>query len=100
MFDIYWVSERMARDPTWGPVQANDGRRAYIPEAGQRDHHIPAVWADRLEDRVALRVKATVGDGPTSYHTLATYQPLTSKFRTAYVGVAHDVMLRRLKKAA
>ncbi|MED6249461.1 hypothetical protein ATANTOWER_014519 [Ataeniobius toweri] len=35
-----------------------------------------------------------------SYHTLANYQPLTSKFRTAYVGVVHDVMLRRLKKAA
>ncbi|MEQ2207917.1 hypothetical protein XENOCAPTIV_021077 [Xenoophorus captivus] len=35
-----------------------------------------------------------------SYHTLATYQPLTSKFRSAYVGVVHDVMLRRLKKAA
>ncbi|MEQ2316731.1 hypothetical protein AMECASPLE_035628, partial [Ameca splendens] len=37
VFDIYRVSERMARDLTWGPVQANDGRQAYIPEAGQRD---------------------------------------------------------------
>ncbi|MEQ2281940.1 hypothetical protein AMECASPLE_035418 [Ameca splendens] len=82
----------MARDLTWGPVQANDGRRAYIPEAGQRDYHIPAVWAGRLEDKVELRVKATVGEWANilmmpSYHTLATYQPLTSK-------------LRRLKKAA
>ncbi|MEQ2169515.1 hypothetical protein GOODEAATRI_025967 [Goodea atripinnis] len=99
VFDIYRVSERMARDLTWGPVQA------YIPEAGQRDYHIPAVWADRLEDKVKLRVKATVGEWANilmmpSYHTLATYQPLTSKFRTAYVGVVHDVMLRRLKKAA
>ncbi|MEQ2199128.1 hypothetical protein XENOCAPTIV_025414 [Xenoophorus captivus] len=89
VFDIYWVSERMARDLTWGPVQANDGHRAYIPEAGQRDYHIPAVWADHLEDKVELRVKATVGEWANilmmpSYHTLATYQPLTSKFRTAY----------------
>ncbi|MEQ2210393.1 hypothetical protein XENOCAPTIV_012771 [Xenoophorus captivus] len=95
----------MARDLTWGPVQANDGRRAYIPEAVQRDYHIPAVWADRLEDKVELRVKATFGEWANilmmpSYHTLATYQPLTSKFRFAYVGVVHDVMLRRLKKAA
>ncbi|MED6237621.1 hypothetical protein ATANTOWER_029455 [Ataeniobius toweri] len=95
----------MARDLTWGPVQANDGRRAFIPEAGQRKYHIPAVWADHLEDKVELRVKATVGEWANilmmpSYHTLATYQPLTSKFRTAYVGVVHDVMLRRLKKAA
>ncbi|MEQ2202172.1 hypothetical protein XENOCAPTIV_026027, partial [Xenoophorus captivus] len=70
-----------------------------------RDYHIPAVWADRLEDKVELRVKATVGEWANilmmpSYHTLATYQPLTSKFRSAYVGVVHDVMLRRLKKAA
>ncbi|MEQ2211018.1 hypothetical protein XENOCAPTIV_024244, partial [Xenoophorus captivus] len=105
VFDIYRVSERMARDLTWGPVQANDGRRAYIPEAGQKDYHIPAVWADRLEDKVELKVKATVGEWANilmmpSYHTLATYQPLTSKFRSAYVGVVHDVMLRRLKKAA
>ncbi|MEQ2213602.1 hypothetical protein XENOCAPTIV_017662 [Xenoophorus captivus] len=105
VFDIYWVSERMARDLTWGQVQANDGRRAYIPEAGQRDYHIPDVWADRLEDKVELRVKVTVGEWANilmipSYHTLETYQPLTSKFRTAYVGVVHDVMLRRLKKAA
>ncbi|MEQ2208018.1 hypothetical protein XENOCAPTIV_023224 [Xenoophorus captivus] len=94
----------MARDLTWGPVQANDGRRAYIPEHGQRDYHIPAVWADRLEDKVELRVKATVEEWANilmmpSYHTLETYQPLTSKFRSAYVGVVHDVMLRRLKKA-
>ncbi|MEQ2214056.1 hypothetical protein XENOCAPTIV_027664, partial [Xenoophorus captivus] len=105
VFDIYRVSERMAQDLTWGPVQANDGRRAYIPEAGQKDYHIPAVWADRLEDKVELKVKATVGEWANilmmpSYHTLATYQPLTSKFRSAYVGVVHDVMLRRLKKAA
>ncbi|MEQ2211028.1 hypothetical protein XENOCAPTIV_024559 [Xenoophorus captivus] len=95
----------MARDLTWGLVQANDGHRAYIPEAGQRDYHIPAVWADRLEDKVELRVKATVGEWANvqmmpSYRTLGTYQPLTSKFRTVYVGVVHDVMLRRLKKAA
>ncbi|MEQ2207724.1 hypothetical protein XENOCAPTIV_017567 [Xenoophorus captivus] len=95
----------MARDLTWGPVQANDGRRAYIPEAGQRDYPIPAVWADLLEDKVELRVKATVGEWANIlmmpfYHTLATYHPLTSKFRSAYVGVVHDVMLRRLKKAA
>ncbi|MEQ2218836.1 hypothetical protein XENOCAPTIV_008717 [Xenoophorus captivus] len=75
----------MARDLTWGPVQANDGRRAYIPEAGQRDYHIPAVWADRLEDKVELRVKATVGQWANilmmpSYHTLATYQPLTTRY--------------------
>ncbi|MEQ2208113.1 hypothetical protein XENOCAPTIV_025798, partial [Xenoophorus captivus] len=105
VLDIYRVSERMARHLTWGPVQANDGRRVYIPEAGQRDYHIPAVWADCLEDKVELRVKATVGELANilmmpSYHTLATYQPLTSKFRSAYVGVVHDVMLRRLKKAA
>ncbi|KAK5605522.1 hypothetical protein CRENBAI_010989 [Crenichthys baileyi] len=105
VFDIYRVSERMAIDLTWGPVQANDGRRAYIPEAGQRDYHIPAVWADCLEEKVKLRVKATVGEWANiltmpSYHTLATYQPLTSKFRSAYVGVVHDVMSRRLKKAA
>ncbi|KAK5599668.1 hypothetical protein CRENBAI_017459 [Crenichthys baileyi] len=89
---------------TWGPVQANDGRRGYTPEAGQRDYHISAVWANRLEDKVELKIKATVGEWANilmmpSYHTLATYQPLTSKFRTAYVGVVHDVMLRRLKKA-
>ncbi|MEQ2201441.1 hypothetical protein XENOCAPTIV_012469 [Xenoophorus captivus] len=48
----------MARDLTWGPVQANDGRRVYISEAGQRDYHIPAVWADRLEDKVELRKAA------------------------------------------
>ncbi|MEQ2206109.1 hypothetical protein XENOCAPTIV_023263, partial [Xenoophorus captivus] len=70
-----------------------------------RDYHIPAVWADRLEDKVELKVKATVREWANilmmpSYHTLATYQPLTNKFRTAYVGVVHDVMLRRLKKAA
>ncbi|XP_047216825.1 adenosine receptor A1-like isoform X2 [Girardinichthys multiradiatus] len=70
-----------------------------------RETHIPAVWADCLEDKVKLRVKTTVGEWANilmmpSYHTLATYQPLTSKFRSAYVGVVHDVMLRRLKKAA
>ncbi|MEQ2213961.1 hypothetical protein XENOCAPTIV_024614 [Xenoophorus captivus] len=88
-----------------GAGSSEDGHRAYIQEAGQRDYHIPAVWADRLEDKVELRVKATVGEWANilmmpSYHTLATYQPLTGKFRTAYVGVVHDVMLRRLKKAA
>ncbi|MEQ2210004.1 hypothetical protein XENOCAPTIV_007167 [Xenoophorus captivus] len=73
--------------------------------AVQRDYHIPAVWADHLEEKVELRVKATLGEWANilimpSYHTLATYQPLTSNFRSAYGGVVHDVMLRRLKKAA
>ncbi|MEQ2192991.1 hypothetical protein XENOCAPTIV_021214 [Xenoophorus captivus] len=64
-----------------------------------------SVWAGRLEDKVEFRVKATVGEWANilmmpPYHILATYQPLTSKFTSAYVGVVHDVMLKRLKKAA
>lgn len=35
-----------------------------------------------------------------SLPTLATYKELTNNFRTGYMAVAHDVMLRRMKKAA
>ncbi|KAI3377648.1 hypothetical protein L3Q82_008807 [Scortum barcoo] len=34
------------------------------------------------------------------YPTLTSCKELTSKFRVAYMGVAHDVLLRKMKKAA
>ncbi|XP_017158968.1 uncharacterized protein LOC108166006 [Poecilia reticulata] len=55
IFNIERASERMARNITWGPVHAKDGRRTYVPEVGQKEYQIPAEWAQRLEDRVTLK---------------------------------------------
>lgn len=39
-------------------------------------------------------------DQSQSHHTLAVCKKRTFKFRRAYVGIVHDVMLRRMTKAA
>lgn len=99
------TSEKLARDITWGPIETRDGRQAHVPEANQLDYHIPEVWAGRLEDQKTLEVTATLGEWANiiqmpSFPTLAASKELTANFRMGYLAVAHDVMLRRMKKAA
>lgn len=95
----------MARDVSWGAIGTRDGRQTYIPEVKQTDYDIPREWEDCLDEPVELPVTATYGEWANilmmpAYCTLAACQELTQNFRTAYLAIAHDVMLRRMKKSA
>lgn len=105
IFNIHQTSGRMARDVEWGPLETKDKRQAYVPEANQMDYEIPESWRGRGEEKLELKVTATIDEWacilmmPT-YPTLVACKDLTSNFRQGYMAVAHDVMLRRMKKAA
>lgn len=103
--DVHRASERLARDLRWGCLETRDGRKTYVPEAGQNDLEIPPEWEGRIEEEVELKVKATVGEWANilmmpSYPTLAAHRIMTANFRQAYVEIAHDALLKRMKKAA
>lgn len=56
-----------------------------------------------MEEQVELNVKATVGEWANilmmpSFPTLVAYQPLTANFQPAYMGIAHDVMMKKMKR--
>ncbi|KAE8291676.1 hypothetical protein D5F01_LYC09033 [Larimichthys crocea] len=95
----------MARDVEWGYVETKDKRQAYVPEAGQTGYDIPDSWKGRLEENLKLEVTATLGEWANiimmpTYPTLVACKELTINFRIGYVAVAHEAMLRRMKKAA
>lgn len=46
VYSIYRASERIARDINYGYVETRDGRKAYIPEAGQQDYPILGIWTE------------------------------------------------------
>lgn len=48
LFSVFIPSERMARDISLGCFETKDGRKTYIPEAGQTDHYVPDGWKDSL----------------------------------------------------
>ncbi|XP_013856473.1 uncharacterized protein LOC106512390, partial [Austrofundulus limnaeus] len=105
LVDVLRVSERLAREPRWGPIQTSDGRRTYVPEADQRDFPIPTEWAEKTEEQLEIKVRAKVGEWANiimmpSYPTLAAHTRLTANFRQAYVAIAHDVMLKKMKNNA
>ncbi|KAE8281786.1 hypothetical protein D5F01_LYC19169 [Larimichthys crocea] len=105
IYNVRTASKRMARDVEWGYVETKDKRQAYVPEAGQTGYDIPDSWRGRLEENLKLEVTATLGEWANiimmpTYPTLVACKELTSNFRIGYVAVAHDAMLRRMKKAA
>ncbi|KAM3604809.1 uncharacterized protein V6R79_016430 [Siganus canaliculatus] len=105
IFDVHHASERLARDIGVAPVKTKDGRQAYVPEVGQTGYEVPEVWRSSQGEKKTLEVTATVGEWANIlmmpfYTTLTKYKELTSNFRTAYTGVAHDVLLRKMKTAA
>lgn len=76
-----------------------------MPEAGQTDYEVPDVWEDRLGEKQKLAATATVGEWANilmmpTYASLANKKDLTTNFRSAFLAITHDVMLRRLKKSA
>ncbi|KAM3582740.1 uncharacterized protein V6R79_007992 [Siganus canaliculatus] len=105
IFDVHHASERLARDIGVAPVKTKDGRQAYVPEAGQTGYEVPEVWRSGQDKKKTLEVTATAGEWANIlmmpfYTTLTKRKELTSNFRTAYTGVAHDVLLRKMKTAA
>ncbi|KAE8283579.1 hypothetical protein D5F01_LYC18982 [Larimichthys crocea] len=105
IYNVRNASERVARDVEWGYVETKDKRQAYVPEAGQTDYDIPDSWRGKLEENLKLEVTATLGEWANiimmpTYPTLVACKELTNNFRIGYVAVAHDAMLRRMKKAA
>ncbi|KAM3583197.1 uncharacterized protein V6R79_015670 [Siganus canaliculatus] len=105
IFDVHHASERLARDIGVAPVKTKDGRQAYVPEVGQTGYEVPEVWRGGQGEKRTLEVTATAGEWANIlmmpfYTTLTKCKELTSNFRTAYTGVAHDVLLRKMKTAA
>ncbi|KAM3582756.1 uncharacterized protein V6R79_016158 [Siganus canaliculatus] len=105
IFDVHHASERLARDIGVAPVKTKDGRQAYVPEAGQTGYEVPEVWRSSQGEKKTLEVTATAGEWANIlmmpfYTTLTKCKELTSNFRTAYTGVAHDVLLRKMKTTA
>ncbi|XP_031726767.1 uncharacterized protein LOC116396347 [Anarrhichthys ocellatus] len=97
------TSQKIARDARYGPMVTNDGRKAYAPEVGQTGYDLPEIWLDRIGEMQGLKVNATLGEWANFLMT-PTYASLAAhteqNFRTAFLAITHDVMLRRLKKAA
>lgn len=85
-------------------VTTRDRRQAYAPEIGQTSYDLLEIWLGGLDKMQSPEVSATVGEWANmlmtpTYPLLATCRDLTSKFRTMYLAITHDVMLRRMKKS-
>ncbi|KAK9517560.1 hypothetical protein VZT92_022920 [Zoarces viviparus] len=105
LLSVYSASQKMARVDQYGPMITKDGRKAYVPEVGQTGYDVPELWLHDIEGMKGTTVYATKGEWANflmtpTYGSLAAATGLTSNFRTGYVAVVYDVMLRRLKKAA
>ncbi|XP_031695030.1 uncharacterized protein LOC116377522 [Anarrhichthys ocellatus] len=86
-------------------MTTKDGRQAYAPEVGQTGYDVPEMWTHDLEGMKGVMVYATKGEWANflmtlTYGSLAACTKLTSNFRTGFLAIVYDVMLRRLKKAA
>lgn len=101
VFDVLRASDRLAKEIVWGPLKTTDERKAYVPEAGQRSNDIPPVWQGKVEEQVELKFgRVAIILMMPSFPTVVACQPITANFRLAYMGIAHDVLLRQMKKAA
>ena len=103
-YDAYDQSAKVARNIEWGALEVRDGRKAHVPAVGQAEYEIPASW-EQNETEVEIPVRMTLREAANflempAFPRLMKDQILTANFKEAYLGVAHDAMLRRLKKAA
>ena len=96
------VSERTARDLRWGPIKAQDGRGVHIPDADQTIIETPQSWFGKMKDKVEGDQEFTYGDysniaNMPPYSRLAKWKEVTENHRRAYVEIAHDFLLKKLK---